>query len=621
MPDGAAPTPLTIPITREPTVRWTKTQQRFLEVLEHEEHRCKTVAEICRLAGFKYDWYWYLALKDERFVAKMEELGVPVRRGRQHAPPHTEVTLALDIEWELAQDVWDMRRLKTEYPKHQRPAAYIADFRPIPNPVLRGQVKAFFRAQLPRWKCGTFSSALRRMLPLLLVLPPDVHVGVLRREHIEALLPHLYAQGNTKARYTLIQAKAMLNYMATSPAWTQPRPPRFLIWPEDLPGLSQTLPRPIPPDVVDQLDGLLGEAVSAMVAGREPALLRPTFWDAILILRHTGMRFEDLAHLKSPDAQGRDGCLVEDSDGYWWVRIEHDNTKMGRDHRTPTRHSDGVVDAIRRQRGRVEEVPDYYRVSYLFRTPAGVLRYEAFFAALRRLSGHLTHEGEPYAISPHQFRHTIATDMIEQGVDIYTVKEFLGHSSLKMTEKYVKVYLSSLKAKFDDYRVKAQSTGALELIVGHVTAERAGGSDADGGWMEGRVGQLYRSPLPSGEGNCHHLAMLDPCPTPPVCGTCVKLHADKRHLPTWESKVTNLKLTVEALSGNPAFERARRKHEQELRHAERVVATIKREGYWDGRIHNLSAGHIELQAIPSGAVSSERTGEVGGEARGDAWST
>ncbi|HEX6484024.1 MAG TPA: DUF6262 family protein, partial [Ktedonobacteraceae bacterium] len=49
----------------------------------------------------------------------------------------------------------------------------------------------------------------------------------------------------------------------------------------------------------------------------------------------------------------------------------------------------------------------------------------------------------------------MATDMIEQGVDIYTVKEFLGHTSLAMTERYVKVYLSSLKAKSEQKRQAA----------------------------------------------------------------------------------------------------------------------------------------------------------------------
>ena len=181
------------------------------------------------------------------------------------------------------------------------------------------------------------------------------------------------------------------------------------------------------------------------------------YWDALLILRRTGMRFEDLAHLKAPDAHGRDGCLVQDSDGYWWIRIDHRFTKMGRDHRIPTRQSDGVIAAIGRQRARIGQIPNYFNEHYLFRHERGVLAGNVFNQALRnKLAPHLLHEGQPYPITAYQFRHTIATEMIEQGIDIYTVKEFLGHQSLGMTERYIKLYLKSLKAKYDAYRAKQQ---------------------------------------------------------------------------------------------------------------------------------------------------------------------
>jgi hypothetical protein len=111
-------------------------------------------------------------------------------------------------------------------------------------------------------------------------------------------------------------------------------------------------------------------------------------------------------------------------------------------------------------------------------------------------------------------------------------------------------------------------------------------SDLDGGGVENKVGKLYVSPLPDGIGNCVHLPMHDGCPDSPHCPTCPKLRANKRHLPVWESKATNLLITVEALRANPAYARARQKHEQELQHAEKVIKTIKEEGFWDGRIHN-----------------------------------
>jgi len=42
-------------------------------------------------------------------------------------------------------------------------------------------------------------------------------------------------------------------------------------------------------------------------------------------------------------------------------------------------------------------------------------------------------------VTPHTFRHTIATLLLESGVDIRFIQFFLGHSSINTTEIYVKV--------------------------------------------------------------------------------------------------------------------------------------------------------------------------------------
>ena len=60
-------------------------------------------------------------------------------------------------------------------------------------------------------------------------------------------------------------------------------------------------------------------------------------------------------------------------------------------------------------------------------------------------------------ISPHSLRHTFATHLLNNGADLVSVKEFLGHSDLSSTQIYAHVNIEQMKKAFK----KSTSKGLL----------------------------------------------------------------------------------------------------------------------------------------------------------------
>lgn len=61
----------------------------------------------------------------------------------------------------------------------------------------------------------------------------------------------------------------------------------------------------------------------------------------------------------------------------------------------------------------------------------------------------LVGESAGIRLHPHLFRHTCATALVDSGVDLRTVQEWLGHASVSTTAIYTKVHPKSLRAARD----------------------------------------------------------------------------------------------------------------------------------------------------------------------------
>ena len=56
--------------------------------------------------------------------------------------------------------------------------------------------------------------------------------------------------------------------------------------------------------------------------------------------------------------------------------------------------------------------------------------------------------------TPHSMRHTTAVHMIEAGVPLIVIKQFLGHSSISSTEVYAKMSQSTVNEKLKEWDAK-----------------------------------------------------------------------------------------------------------------------------------------------------------------------
>jgi integrase/recombinase XerC len=103
------------------------------------------------------------------------------------------------------------------------------------------------------------------------------------------------------------------------------------------------------------------------------------------------------------------------------------------------------------ERANIEQIKDK---EFFFLTAKGIKLNDSF--VYRIINHYFSHVSEKVKKSPHILRHTFATHLLNNGADINSVKELLGHSSLASTQVYTHSSLAELKKVYENAHPRNQ---------------------------------------------------------------------------------------------------------------------------------------------------------------------
>ncbi len=183
------------------------------------------------------------------------------------------------------------------------------------------------------------------------------------------------------------------------------------------------LPKTIPLQTVEYLlNTIYNQQTNAKTAHQRKDALR----DAAVceLLFATGMRISELCSLNANDIDLQDGTILIHGKGSKERRLQLGNTD--------------VINTLKKYKD--EFYSEIANCHNFFVNQSGrplsdqtVRRMITKYANLAAIDLHIT---------PHMFRHTFATSLLEADVDIRYIQEMLGHSSINITEIYTHVAVS-----------------------------------------------------------------------------------------------------------------------------------------------------------------------------------
>jgi len=442
-------------------------------------------------------------------------------------------------EAEFDRDVWQMRRLG--FPGNQQ-----LDFTAI-GPWLRGLVKRWLRWRL---SAGLGLEAARRGLRSLTrfaLFCERIGVGALAevdRVVLERYLADLHVELSGRQRHgdQIGQLNSFLHAVRQH-HWDDTLPATALVFTEDYPARVERAPRALAEQVMAQIERPDNLA----------RLANPAYRLVTQLLIRTGLRVTDA--LSVP----RD-CVVLDTDGAPYLRYV--NHKMKREALVPI--DEQLHALIVEQQQRVGDAPVLFprpTKNPDGQAPTASSTYRlALYRWLARCDVRDAH-GRPVALTPHQWRHTLGTRLINRDVPQEVVRRILDHDSPQMTAHY---------ARLHDTTVRRHWEAARKVdISGEVVAIDPAGPLAEAAWAKHRLGRATQA-LPNGF--CG-LPVQKTCPHANACLTCPMFVTTAEFLPqhrTHRGQVIELITAAQARGQTRLVEM----NQQVLRNLDRIIDTL-----------------------------------------------
>jgi len=282
---------------------------------------------------------------------------------------------------------------------------------------------------------NTFEAYKRDIEQLVLFLKGvhNISLKKAKREHLKGFLHHLKKNGHSARTMSrkISAIKVFFTYVSTYLDWKNVS--------DDLtfPKLEKRLPQYLTEQEIEKLFNI-AEQDNSETGFRNKVML--------YLLYVSGMRISEMVNLTISQIQFDTNLINITGKGGKGrvIPIPQAMTQMLQT------YIDKIVSKITRK-GK-KKVRNGYLFPVIYAGKLKPISRQSFWTILK---GMWAKAGNPKSISPHQLRHSLATHMLKNGVDLRSLQMLLGHENLSTVQIYTHLEISYLRDVYDKKHPRA----------------------------------------------------------------------------------------------------------------------------------------------------------------------